>query len=95
MGDAEGGDRAPPSALAGVEVPEPEEPVEVDVAPVPELVEVATAVLLAGTSWAVTPTTAPVPSTARVVTQRVVRRTRLIALSLRWMSWWFGCSGDT
>ncbi len=90
MGDAEGGERTPPSALAGEEVPEPEEPLEVDVAPVPELVEVATALLLAGASWAATPTTAPVPSTASVATQRVVRRTRLIALSLRWMSCWFG-----
>jgi hypothetical protein len=60
---------------------EAELPVEVPVRPeVP--VEVAAAVW-AGSSWAATPTSTPVPNTAEATTQRLVRRTRSTASS-RW-----------
>jgi hypothetical protein len=67
-------------------VPEvPDVPLEVPVVPaVP--VDLALAEC-AGSSWATTPTNAPVPNTADANTQRVVRRTRSKASS-RWFVWY-------
>lgn len=78
-GDAEGGDNVPPPALGADDwVSEPEELFETAELPV-----LAVVFALAGTSIAATPNTAAVPTTAMAAIQRVVRRTRLIALSLR------------